>query len=73
MPLSQVIYALIQSKTHLIDYIRSARAFESAVELYELQELRHLVSNFFDRAIYYTVCGYERERALPYALSEVKG
>lgn len=73
VPLSQVIYSLILTKRHLIDYVRSARSFESAVELYELQELRNLIGSFFDRAIYYTACGYERERALPRALSEVKG
>ncbi|MGO8790823.1 MAG: hypothetical protein ACLQVL_26055 [Terriglobia bacterium] len=62
IPLSQVVYALMQSKSHLFDYIRSARGFESAIEMYELQELRHLIDNFFDRAMYHTVCAYERQQ-----------
>jgi len=72
VPLSQVIYALIQSKTHLFDYIRSARLFESAVELYEIQELRYLIDNFFDRAIYHTARAYEQEQAAPRTASALK-
>ncbi len=69
--LSEVIYALIQTKTHLFDYVRTAGLFDSAVELYQLQELRRLVDNFFDKAIYFTVRAYEREAALLHAPTAV--
>ncbi len=63
IPLSEVIYALILTKYHLRDYIRSAGLVDSAVELYQEQELQRLVGQFFDKAIFYTVKGYEREAA----------
>ena len=37
---------------------------DSAVELHQERELRRLVANFFDKAIYYTVKAYEHEAAL---------
>lgn len=61
IPLSEVVYALTLSKYHLRDYIRAAGLVDSAVDLYQEQELHRLVGHFFDRAIYYTVIGYERE------------
>ena len=73
VPLSQVLYALIQTKSHLFDYIRTAGLFNSAVELYQLYELRRLVDNFFDKAVYYTAGAYERELASPRASSAVAG
>ncbi len=59
--LSEVVYALILAKYHLRDYIRSHGLTDSAVEIYQEQELHRLVGRFFDRAIYHTVRGYERE------------
>lgn len=63
IPLSEVVYALILTKYHLRDYIRDRGLVESAVELYQEQELHRLVGHFFDKAMYYTVRGYEREMA----------
>lgn len=63
IPLSEVVYALILTKEHLREYVRSSGLLDTAVELYQEQELRHLVGRFFDKAIYYTVRGYEREAA----------
>ena len=60
IPLSEVIYALVLTKYHLRDYIRTCGLVDSAVELYQEQELQRLVGRFFDRAIYHTVRGYER-------------
>ncbi len=63
VPLSEVIYALVLTKYHLRDFIRSAGLVDSAVELYQEQELHRLVGSFFDKAMYYTAQGYERESA----------
>jgi len=63
IPLYEVVYALILVKSHLRDYISSAGLMDSAVELHQERELQRLVGNFFDRAIYYTVRGYESEIA----------
>jgi hypothetical protein len=64
VPLSEVVYALILTKYHLRDYIRSAGLVDSAVELYQEQELHRQLGQFFDKAIYYTVRAYEREAIL---------
>ena len=63
VPLSEVVYALILTKEHLREYVRSSGLLDTAVELYQEQELRTLVGRFFDKAIYYTVRGHEREAA----------
>lgn len=64
IPLSEVVYALILTKYHLRDYIRSAGLVDSAVDLYQEQELHRLVGHFFDKAVYYTVKSYESAGAL---------
>jgi hypothetical protein len=63
IPLSQVLYALIRTKKHLIAYVRRSGVFDSAMDLYQFQEFRRLVDNFFDKAIYYTARAYEHEAA----------
>ncbi|HET7840019.1 MAG TPA: hypothetical protein VFM21_00355 [Terriglobia bacterium] len=63
VPLSEVVYALILTKSHLRDYIRSSALFDSAVELYQEKELQELMARFFDQAIYFTVQAYMREAA----------
>ena len=59
IPESEVIYALILKKYHLRYYIRTSGMVDSAVDLLQEQELHHLIGSFFDKAIFYTVKGYE--------------
>jgi hypothetical protein len=63
VPLSEVVYALILTKHHLASFIRSAGLVDSAVELYQEEELNLLVDHFFDKAVYHTVRGYEQAAA----------
>lgn len=63
VPLSEVVFALMLTKNHLRDYVRSAGLVGSAVDLYQEEELNLLVGRFFDKAIYYTVRGYEQAAA----------
>ena len=62
--LSEVVYALTLAKYHLRDFIRTRGLIDSAMELYQEQELHRLVGRFFDRAIYHTVRAYEHEANL---------
>jgi hypothetical protein len=62
VPLSEVVQALILVKHHLRDYIRSAGLVDSAVELYQEDELQRFIGQFFDKALYFTVKGYEAAR-----------
>jgi hypothetical protein len=61
IPLDEVVYALILSKYHLRDYIRSSGIVDSAVDLYQEAELHIRVGRFFDKALYFTILGYEGE------------
>jgi hypothetical protein len=60
VPLSETVYTLLIMKVHLRDFIRVSGVVDSAVELYQEEELHLLVDQFFDRAIYYAVRGYEQ-------------
>ena len=60
VPLSEVLYALILTKSHLRDYIRFTGMSDSAIDLHRERELQQLVTQFFDKAIYCTAKGYEQ-------------
>jgi len=60
IPLDEVVLALTLTKYHLRDYIRAAGLVDSAVDLYQEQELHRVLGHFFDKAIYYTVRAYGR-------------
>jgi hypothetical protein len=70
IPLSEIVYVLMLTKTHLRKFIREHGLVTFSgdrvtpdelvpVELYAIQELNYLVGNFFDRALYHLVRGYE--------------
>jgi hypothetical protein len=59
VPLHEVVYALILTKYHLRGYIRSSGIVDSAVDLYQEEDLHIRVGRFFDKAVYFTVKGYE--------------
>jgi len=70
IPLSEIVYCLILTKTHLRRFIRDHGliAFSGdrvtpdeliPVELYGIQELNYMVGEFFDRALYHLARGYE--------------
>ena len=63
IPLSEVVYALILTKYHLREYIRFSGLSDSAVDLHRERELQQLVGQFFDKAIYCTVKGFEHTAA----------
>ena len=63
VPLEEIVFALISTRNHLYDYIRSAGLMDSAVELHQERELYRLVENFFDKAIYFTVRAFEHHAA----------
>jgi hypothetical protein len=59
IPLSQVIFALLLVQDHLLNYVSTSGLSDSALDLYQEMELIRVVAQFFDRAIYHTVRGYE--------------
>jgi hypothetical protein len=70
IPLSEIMYSMILAKAHLRRFIREHGqvAFSGdrvtpeelvPVELYGIQELNYMVGEFFDRALYHLIRGYE--------------
>jgi len=70
IPFSEIVYVLMLTKQHLRKFIREHGLITFSgdrvtpdelvpVELYAIQELNYLVGDFFDRALYYLVRGYE--------------
>jgi hypothetical protein len=70
IPFSEIIYVLMLTKKHLRKFIREHGLVTFSgdrvtpdelvpVELYAIQELNYLVGDFFDKALYYLVRGYE--------------
>ncbi|HMD83992.1 MAG TPA: hypothetical protein VKO18_04735 [Terriglobia bacterium] len=72
VPLEEIVFALASTKNHLYSYVQSTGLMDSAVELHQERELRRLIGNFYDKAIYYTVRAYEREAALFHPRSAMK-
>ena len=70
IPFSEIIYVLMLTKKHLRKFIREHGLVTFSgdrvtpdelvpVELYAIQELNYLVGDFFDKALYYLVRGFE--------------
>ena len=70
IPFSEIVYVLILTKKHLRKFIREHGLVTFSgdrvtpdelvpVELYSIQELNYLVGDYFDRALYHLVRGYE--------------
>jgi hypothetical protein len=70
IPISEIVYVLILTKKHLRKFIREHGLVTFSgdrvtpeelvpLELYAIQELNYLVGDFFDRALYHLVRGYE--------------
>ena len=70
IPFSEIVYVLTLTKQHLRKFIREHGLVTFSgdrvtpeefvpLELYAIQELNYLVGDFFDRALYHLVRGYE--------------
>jgi len=76
IPTSEIVFCLILMKKHLRQYIREHGAVVFSgeplvsgemlpLELYSIQELNYVVGDFFDRALYYLLRGYEAQAKVP--------
>lgn len=59
---SHFVWAITATKEHLRAFVQREGLSDNAMELHGELELLHLLSQFFDRALYYAAVGYERER-----------
>lgn len=60
--LSEVIQALILIRRTLWRKVMEEGLLDTPYDLYQAIELNNRVSIFFDRAIFYTACGYEQKK-----------
>jgi hypothetical protein len=78
VPVSELVYAIMLTKRRLRQYIRDHGLVDFSgdrvtpdellpLELHSIQELNYQVGEFFDRALYYLVRGYEVESGIPLA------
>lgn len=58
--LSQLVWAILIVKEHLWEFLKREGLVDRPVELYQELELFQLTDQFFDRAVYYAIIGYER-------------
>jgi len=61
VPLSQVIWTIIQTKENLWDFLKREASLDRPAEIFGELEFLQLLEQFFERAIYYAAIGYERE------------
>jgi len=59
---SHFLWAITETKAHVLAFIQREGLSDSAVELHGELELMYLLGKFFDRALYFTAVGYEQER-----------
>lgn len=57
--LHQFVWALLLTRDHLWQFLRYQSVGDNIVALFGELELQRLLNQFFDRAIYYAVLGYE--------------
>jgi len=62
VPISQFVWAIFMSKEHLWGFLQRESVADRAFELYGELQMLQLLDQFFDRAAYYAIEGYEQTR-----------
>jgi hypothetical protein len=57
--LAQFVWALALTRDHLLQFLRREAFADSIIQLHGELELHQLLNQFFDRATYYAIQGYE--------------
>ena len=60
--LPQFVWAVILSRDHLHHFLQTRAFADTIIQLYGEMEVQQLLDQFFERAIYYGVVGYEEAR-----------
>jgi hypothetical protein len=63
--LHQFVWALMLTRDHLWHFLEREGFADNVVELQGEQELRRMLNQFFDRAVYYGILGYEEAADAP--------
>jgi hypothetical protein len=57
--LGQVVWVLVISRNHLLHFLRRECFVDNIFELFGELEVQQMLNQFFDRAMYYSILGYE--------------
>lgn len=60
VPLPDLVYAIILTRQHLIEFIRHHSTADSSLHIYQEMEVHDLISRFYDEIIYFTITGYRQ-------------
>jgi hypothetical protein len=63
VPMSEMTWVIILTKENLLEFIKKESVMERPVEVFGELEMLQLLEQFFDRAIYHAIVGYELEIA----------
>ena len=63
VPLDEWVWAIILTKEHLWGFLQRESLLDRAFEVYGELELLRMLDQFFDRAIYYGLLGYQQHHA----------
>ena len=63
VPLHQYVWALLLTRDYLWRFLRQQAYADTIFELYGELEVLQLLNQFFDRAVYYAIIGYEEAGA----------
>jgi hypothetical protein len=55
------VWALIISRNHLWHFLQREWLVDNILEVFGELEVQQMLNQFFDRAIYYSILGYEEE------------
>jgi hypothetical protein len=59
VPVTELLWCIVLVKENLWEFLKEQEALENVSQIFGELALMQLVEQFFDRAIYYAVCGHE--------------
>jgi len=71
--LHQFVWALVISRNHLWQFLQREAFADNVVALFGKLELQQMLNQFFDRAMYYGVLGYEETGDRDSARGDIPG
>src|ERR1700752_2152826 len=70
--LPQFVWALMLTRDHLLHFLRHEAFADNVVALHGELELHQLLDQFYDRAVYHSVLGYEEAGSKAQPIGDVK-
>jgi hypothetical protein len=70
--LPQFVWALMLTRDHLLHFLRHEAFADNVVALYGELELHQLLDQFYDRAVYHAIVGYEEVGARARTVRDLK-